>query len=198
MNPLTGQGGNSAIEDAALLGDLLKEALDKNPCPTNETIHAQFTYFQEERKPRTKILVDGAHSLQSLEALETPLLEFIQTKFIAKGGVDKVAFAMAAAHSPGHILKYLPRPSKEGVVARDIEVVARPGQRSSVATGFWIMLFFLIACLPLGIGQSVSMGSVTALHDSLLNYTLVFTMGINALWTLESHRPGLSGGYLGR
>jgi len=153
MNPLTGQGGNSAIEDAALLGDLLREALDRNSRPTNETIFEQLTHFQEERKPSTKILVDGAHSLQSLEALETPFLEFLQTKVIAKGGVDKLASVMAAAHSPGHTLKYLPKPSRAGVVARDIEVVARPRQRSSVATGFWITLFLLVASCRLSVSR---------------------------------------------
>lgn len=198
MNPLTGQGGNSAIEDAALLGDLLKEALDNSPRPANETIHAKLAYFQEERKPRTKILVDGAHALQRLEALENPFLEFLQKKVIAKTEVDQLAAVMAATHCPGHTLKYLPKPSREGVVARDVEVVARPRDRSSVATAFWIILVLLVAGATIVLGQSVSMGTATVLRDSLLDYTLVTTMGINALWTIESHRPGLAGEYLCR
>lgn len=198
MNPLTGQGGNSAIEDAALLGDLFKEALDNNPCPTNETLHAQLTYFQEERKPRTKILVDGAHALQRLEALENPFLEFLLTKVIAKTEVDQLAAVMAATHCPGHTLKYLPKPSREGVVTRDVEVVARPRERSSVTTALWIILVLLIACLSLVTGKFFGVGTTTALHDSLSDYNLVSTMGINALWTIESHRPGLSGEYLSR
>lgn len=198
MNPLTGQGGNSAIEDAALLGDLLKEALDNNTQPTNETIHPQLAYFQEERKPRTKILVDGAHALQRLEALENPFLEFLQKKVIAKGDVDQLAAVMAATHCPGHTLKYLPKPSREGVVARDVEVVARPRERSSVVTAFWIVLVLLVAGVSMVVGQTFSLGTVTVLRDSLLDYTLVSAIGINALWTIESHRPGLSGEYLCR
>lgn len=198
MNPLTGQGGNSAIEDAALLGDLLKEALDNDPRPTNENIHAQFNHFQEERKPRARILVDGAHALQRLEALENPFLEFLQKNVIAKGEIDQLAAVMAATHCPGHILKYLPKPSREGVVARDVEVVARPRERSSIATAFWIILVLLVAGVSFALGQSVSMGTATVLHDSLLDYTLVTTMGVNALWTIESYRPCFSGGYLRR
>lgn len=83
-------------------------------------------------------------------------------------------------------------------MARDVEVVARPRERSSIATAFWIILVLLVAGVSFALGQSVSMGTATVLHDSLLDYTLVTTMGVNALWTIESYRPCFSGGYLRR
>lgn len=198
MNPLTGQGGNSAIEDAAMLGDLLKEALDRSPQPPNELIRAQFTQFQEERRYRTKLLADGAHSLQRLEALENPVLEFVALKIASKQGLDKVAPMFATMYSPGHILKYLPRLSQEGVVARDSDVIAKPRQRSYSSTAVWTILTLIVACFSVNTGQSPSTEGTAAVSDPMSDYTFVCMMAINGLWMVESHRPGLSGGLLCR
>lgn len=198
MNPLTGQGGNSAIEDAAMLGDLLKEALDWSPQPANKLMRAQFTQFQEERKYRTKLLADGAHSLQRLEALETPFLEFVALKIASKQGLDKMAPMLAAMCSPGHILKYLPKPLHEGVVARDSDVIAKPRQRSSSSTAFWTILTLIVACFSVNTGQPPSTEGTAAVSDPMSDYIFVCMMAINGLWMVESHRPGLSGGLLCR
>lgn len=117
-----------------MLGDLLKETLNRNPQPTNDMIHTQFIHFQEERKPRAQLFVDGSHWLQRLEALENPFLKFMALNIISKQELDQMAPILASMYSPRHILKYLPRPSREGVVARDCDVVANPRQLSFVSS----------------------------------------------------------------
>lgn len=58
MNPLAGQGGNSAIESAGLLADLLKTTVDQNLSPDNNMLHRIFYKFQETRRLRTALLME--------------------------------------------------------------------------------------------------------------------------------------------
>ncbi|KAF7183628.1 hypothetical protein CNMCM7691_003907 [Aspergillus felis] len=190
FNPLTGQGGNSAIEDAALLGDLLKEALDKNSRPTSSTIQAGFAEFERKRRPRTKLLRDGASFLQSLEALETPLLEFMALNVMGKMSSDQLALIFAGVCSPCHILRYLPEPSRKGVVARDEDIVAKPSQRRLPATVVWVAILASIAGLSLLAPRHKRLESEReVVSDVLQLYTLMLTAAVNVLWTVESYRP---------
>ncbi|RHZ67165.1 uncharacterized protein CDV56_109190 [Aspergillus thermomutatus] len=189
FNPLTGQGGNSAIEDAALLGDLLKEAFHKDPRPMSTTIQARFADFQKKRRPRTVLLRDGASSLQALEALESPLLQFIALR--VKMSIDKLASRFAEICSPGHILRYLPEPSRKGVVARDDDIVARPRNRSLPATVGWVTIMASIVGLSLFAAKHKRLEDETGvLGDMLQLYAFMLTVAVNALWTVESYRPG--------
>ncbi|RHZ50362.1 hypothetical protein CDV55_100612 [Aspergillus turcosus] len=194
FNPLTGHGGNSAIEDAALLGDLLKEALHKDPHPMTTTIEAAFADFQRKRRPRTKLLQDGARSLQAVEALENPFLEFMALRVMGKMSIDKLAPTFAEVCSPGHILRYLPGPSRRGVVARDEDIVAKPSQRALSATVVWVSIMASTVGLSLFAGRHGRIQDETGtLSDMLVLllqlYTFMLTVAVNTLWTVESYRP---------
>lgn len=191
MNPIGGQGGNAAIEDAAMLGDLLKETLDNDPQPTDEKIRIAFSKFQQERVPETARLTEAGHLLQSLEALENPILRFLNLKVMCKMPLEKVIpILVPDIHSSGSFLQYLPRPSRLGLIALDRDVIARPRERPFTATVFWGISMLLIACL----------GSVTSWYyrptrtpgpmDLPQLYTLASTIAVNSLWTIESHRLG--------
>ncbi|UDD62521.1 hypothetical protein AFCA_009834 [Aspergillus flavus] len=79
FEPLTGQGGNSAIETAAALTNHLMAALRSNFCQSLSTvdISSVFEKVQRQREERTWSLVRAAHARQRLECLETPLLKLI-------------------------------------------------------------------------------------------------------------------------
>ncbi|KAJ6170735.1 Monooxygenase FAD-binding [Penicillium canescens] len=191
FNPLTGQGGNSAIEDAALLGDILKEAVQNDIRPNNSAILAGLAKFQQQRRPRTNLLRQGASSLQALEALENPLLEFMALKVIGKMSIDKLAPKFAEIYSPGHVLKYLPGPSLGGIVARDKDISAKPSQRSLHATVLWGTIMAFILSLRVLIAAYTSPGDeLGAIGDRLQIYNFISTVAVNALWTVESYRPG--------
>ncbi|KAJ5440513.1 Monooxygenase FAD-binding [Penicillium cf. griseofulvum] len=195
--PLTGQGGNSAIEDAALLGDLLKEALQTEPCPTSATLQVAFADFQQQRRPRTKFLLEGASGLQALEALENPFLKLMALKVVGKMSVDQLAPLFAECHSPGHILRYLPEPSHRGVVARDADIAATPDQRALPATILWATIIAATASLSLFAVRYISLGSQNAVLGNMLQfYTFIIRAVVNVLWTVESYRPGLFSGPL--
>jgi chloramphenicol O-acetyltransferase len=182
-----------------LLGDLLKEVLQKEPCPTSSTLQVAFADFQQQRRPRTKVLLNGASSLQALEALENPWLEFITLKVMGKMSIDKMAPIFAEFHSPGHILRYLPEPSRRGVIARDADIVATPGQRSLPATILWATIIAATASLSLFAFRYSSYGSQNVVLGNMLQlYTFMIRAVVTVLWTVESYRPGLFSGPLHR
>ncbi|CAG8178090.1 unnamed protein product [Penicillium salamii] len=191
FNPLTGQGGNSAIEDAALLGDILREALQTDSHPDISMILAGFANFQKQRRPRTDLLRDGASSLQALEALENPLLEFMALKIMGKMSIDKLAPRFAEMCSPGHFLKYLPAPSHRGVVTPDQDIIAKPSQRSLYATALWSSGIATMICLAVLAAVYMSPGNgMDVFSDKVQVYNVMSTISVTALWTVESYRPG--------
>ena len=191
MNPIGGHGGNAAIEDAAMLGDLLKETLDNDPHPADEKIRIAFSKFQRERVPRAAVLKEKGRLLQSVEALENPVLEFLNLKITCKMPLGKaVPMIIADAHTSGYFLQYLPRPSRLGRVALDQDVIARPRERSSTATVFWTISMLLIACLSLATSRYYRSTRIAGPMNLPQIYTLASTIAVNALWIIESHRLG--------
>ncbi|KAK7425598.1 hypothetical protein QQZ08_007921 [Neonectria magnoliae] len=77
FEPLTGYGGNSAIETAATLTNHLFSK--KNSPLTRSGIHEIFGNTQNDRFERVSALVADAHYRQQNDALETPLLAFLAT-----------------------------------------------------------------------------------------------------------------------
>ncbi|CAG9948074.1 unnamed protein product [Clonostachys rosea f. rosea IK726] len=78
FEPITGQGGNSAIESAAAFVNNLTAALKKSKGPlTNKEIEALFEKTQEQRFDRVSYLISLAHKRQQSDALETPIHELL-------------------------------------------------------------------------------------------------------------------------
>ena len=191
MNPIGGHGGNAAIEDAAILGDLLKETLDNDSQPTDEKIRIAFSKFQRERVPRATVLTEKGRLLQSVEALKNPVLEFLNQKITCKIPLAKtMPMIIADAHTSGYFLQYLPKPSRLGRVALDQDVIVRPRERSFTATVFWATSMLLIACLSLATSRYYRSTRTTGPVNLPQVYTLASTIAVNSLWTIESHRLG--------
>ncbi|PLB47722.1 FAD/NAD(P)-binding domain-containing protein [Aspergillus steynii IBT 23096] len=197
FNPLTGQGGNSAIEDAALLADLVKKMLMKGSKPTNDQLNSAFSHFERERRPRAEKLMDGARFLQKFDALENPFLEFLNLHVMSKLGVDKFITNFVEICSPSHALRYLPPPSRRGVVALDQDVIARPKDRSPTATKLWSGFMIAMAALFV-IGYRCFQPLTTGLEVTSNLSTLSITITINTMWTIESYRSVMLGGPLFR
>ena len=191
MNPIGGHGGNAAIEDAAMLGDLLKEILDNDPQPTNEKIRIAFSKFQRERVPRAAVLTEKGRLLQSLEALENPVLEFLNLKITCKMPLSKaIPMIVADVHTSGYFLQYLPRPSRLGRVALDQDIIASPRERPSTATVFWTLSMLLIACPNSVISRYYRSTRTTGPVNLPQVYAFASIIAVNSLWTIESHRLG--------
>ncbi|VUC31552.1 unnamed protein product [Clonostachys rosea] len=78
FEPITGQGGNSAIESAAAFVNNLTAALKKTKRPlTNKEIEGIMEKTQEQRFDRVSYLISLAHKRQQTDALETPIHEIL-------------------------------------------------------------------------------------------------------------------------
>ena len=123
--------------------------------------------------------------------MENPLLEFMALKVMGKMSLDALAPKFAEIHSPGHVLKYLTGPSLGGVVARDKDISAKPSQRSLHATVLWSTIMASILSLRVLAAAYTSPGDeLGAIGNRFLIYNFISTVAVNALWTVESYRPG--------
>ncbi|CEJ57203.1 hypothetical protein PMG11_05904 [Penicillium brasilianum] len=193
MNPLLGHGGNSAIESAGLLADLLKGTLDKNSYPDNDIVQQIFLKFQEERRPRTTHLMGTTKKVQQMEILESPILEFLQLKFFGQLGGEYLGPQLAVSSTSAHTLKYLPKTYRRGVVPLDEEIKANPHDRRAIATALWMGVMLLIAlCGRLLSRYLVLVPSPhSTVPEALANYLFVTAVSINGLWIVESYRSSL-------
>lgn len=104
-HPLTGQGGNGAIETAAALTNVLHRMLSSHSGkggPTDADIHAAFVEVQASRSKRAQYLVDLAHTRQRIFAQETWVPESITRLLISISGrgvfLDNVADSIVDAN----------------------------------------------------------------------------------------------------
>lgn len=208
VNPLTGYGGNSAIESAAILADMLKEALDKSPQLDEPTLQFIFAKFQKQRQLRMKPIMDGTKLTQRLEILDNFFLKFVNLKLITRAGPAFMATAFAEPTIPGYFLRYLPLENDKGMLALSIQVKANPRKRPTVATAFWIFMMLSISILiphypgwaqnvtstkwasPLQEKAGSTFPTVEYKGQNVLQaYVSTFAIIINSLWVVESYRP---------
>ena len=190
MNPLTGYGGNSAIESAGMLADLLKETLDQHPKPDNETLRKIFLEFQEARKHRTTKLMNATKSQQRMEVLDNPFLKYLQLNIVTKMGHEHLAPLIVSAATPGRKLKHLPDDFERGPVLADEEVNANPHERSAILTRFWVASMLLIASLAPITSWYFGIKKIPDQKSRVLSiYVYMTTIAINGLWVVESYRP---------
>ena len=190
---MSGHGGNSAIESAALLGDLLKSTLDNSPRPKDKDIQRILSEFQRIRRPRADLLMTSTRQLQRMEGLETLLRRFMTLNVTSKLGAKSFGPIIARASSSGRSLKFLPQNYRRGAVSLDEEVAVDPNDRSKASSLFWIFMMVSVAIVTLGLRQFLGEGQKGEFkrYDLLQNYDFFINMAINALWVVESYRPGL-------
>ena len=114
FEPLTGQGGNSAIETAASLANHLTAALHKSISQTlsEEETSSVFEKVQQQREGRVWGLVKASHARQRLECLETPTLRFIVRYVFPYIPKPAMMNRWIQTYCPAVSLRMLPMPSR--------------------------------------------------------------------------------------
>jgi hypothetical protein len=123
FNPIGGQGGNSAIEDGAMLANLLHK-LDK-PYSDADLSHA-FEQFYSLRHDRTRQLMKASHDQQTLQAQETFATRMIAKYLIPGSSPDSVFEILSANARPAVRIDMLPMPRRPHVDLWDDERPAKP------------------------------------------------------------------------
>ncbi|KAM0324282.1 hypothetical protein ACHAPQ_008381 [Fusarium lateritium] len=145
FEPLTGWGGNSAIETAATLVNYLTS--DIIPTWGISQIEAAFKAIQEERFERVQWLVDDARTNQRMQAMETRLLAFVgpllarllDTSTALRLGGDK---NLAASR-----VNCIPLPQREHSVPFNDELPAKPLPLFWLPVGLGTLTQAVLFCL---------------------------------------------------
>ncbi|KAL4864905.1 hypothetical protein BDV12DRAFT_175419 [Aspergillus spectabilis] len=195
MHPLTGHGGNAAIEDSALLANRLKDLLETAQKPTGSQLKEIFHELQEERRPRTEQLTLGARGLAQLESFGSPLLKLVMLYMFPKIPCEDILASVGEPITQGKPLKYLPLPARsKGLVPYEDEVGINTRIRSIKVSYLWICLFILMGSLRVILPATVTGSSVSS--SSPQGYATSSYFSINAFWLIESYRSAFSLGPL--
>ncbi|KAF5231688.1 hypothetical protein FANTH_13294 [Fusarium anthophilum] len=133
FEPLTGHGGNSAIETAASLVNHLTsdECLDWS----NAQIEAAFAAVQEERFQRVQWLVNDAHKTQQMQAMATPFLATIGP-ILARLSSTQTVLQLGACKVVGATrLNSTPVPRREHTIPFNDELPSQPLSWTWLHTG---------------------------------------------------------------
>jgi hypothetical protein len=211
VNPLTGAGGNAALESAACLSDLLVEYLRKtNNRPDSLSIQQLFTRFAAKRGPRAVKLMKASAGLQDIEALASPFARLLALHVLSKFRLTDIlqqGFSVsnlpgmsplllwassnmygAYETSTGVSLRYLPAPQRQqkGLLPFQENISIQPGERPMAATFAALSILCVLAFTPYYL-PTESTGSSSSELLGLYTYTL--KTAIVLIWTVESSRP---------
>ncbi|XEU99341.1 hypothetical protein FSHL1_004628 [Fusarium sambucinum] len=223
FEPLTGHGGNGAIETAA---SLINHLLSGCPNWSDSEIKAAFSAVQDERFDRVQWLVNDAHKNQQMHAMATPLLAFIAPRFSGLINTNTAMRLAGRKFVDGTHVHNLPIPEKAHSVPFTDQLPARPFS-STALLGLGVLsqgaLFRLAnqVLLPLQIPTSFAGGAlvthytgVVAIDKILAALGAVFgvllqpenrmarlqwiaftplLVSTTLDWTLESYRVGSKG-----
>ena len=126
-NPLTGQGGNSAIEDAACLVNELQRRMKSDSQKLSDSdVEEAFATLRDIRTPRLWKLLNASHDLQSVEGLENPLLRFVAQYVFPRTTKETQIDLWSAPVVGGVSVESLEIPKKFRLVPFDDELPAKP------------------------------------------------------------------------
>ncbi|KAL2867613.1 FAD-dependent oxidoreductase [Aspergillus lucknowensis] len=194
MHPVTGHGGNAAIEDAAFLANRLKEVLDSGQTtPSYLQLQGIFFELQEARRPRTEMLTKDAREFSDLFSFDNRILKLIILHAFPKFPREIPMNSLAEAMTAGEALKYIPLPARsKGLTPYDDEVPVVARRRSAPASYVWISMFLSVGLLRyfLSLGTTVGVpGSEPSAFSSWWHYSVARShLCVNAFWVLESYR----------
>ncbi|OJD30262.1 fad binding domain-containing protein [Diplodia corticola] len=145
FNPISGQGGNSAIETATCLADNLFAALDASEENTLDAaqIRDVFAATQSRRRARAQALVKASITAQRVSAWETTVLKFLDTRIAPMLDTEAIADQISEPIVGAVSSRFLPLPTPPHSIPYEDELhdAPRPRRRSwIVATATYMGL----------------------------------------------------------
>ncbi|KAL1644187.1 hypothetical protein SLS58_004467 [Diplodia intermedia] len=149
FEPISGQGGNSAIETAAVLVNNLTSMMANHPEGLSDAdLDKVFSETQKLRSPRAWELVKSSHEQQRFEAMETLMLEFVAKYYVPHMSIDTKLASWCKSIEGGHRLNMLDVPKKPRYVPFLDELASKPFNGSAVVKLTFAAIFaslFLVA-----------------------------------------------------
>ncbi|KAJ5431308.1 Monooxygenase FAD-binding [Penicillium cf. griseofulvum] len=145
FEPLTGQGGNNAMETAASLTNHLVTALKNSQSGTlsSAEISKIFESVQQQRENRAWGLVKASHIRQRLECMETPLLKFMARYVVPRFSKHLIFGKWIETYCPAVSLDMLPLPHRPREIPYFDERFRTPSSRGVVSILLYAVYFLL-------------------------------------------------------
>ncbi|KAF5555913.1 zeaxanthin epoxidase chloroplastic [Fusarium mexicanum] len=139
FHPVGGQGGNAAIESAALLTNNLVDALKRSPSGrlTTVQVESMFADVQSRRKPRLALNHRYSHSRANTEALDTPLKKLMAIHMLPLVDEQVVTLGYCSQHPGGEMLDMLPVKHHENLIPYKQELLCEPMSRGNLQ---WVLV----------------------------------------------------------
>ncbi|KAJ4411603.1 hypothetical protein N0V91_001388 [Didymella pomorum] len=114
FNPIGGQGGNSAIEDAAVFADQLYALISNSDSlgPTDTQISQILAETQRIRFPRAIKFLKASHDNQSMQAQDTIISKFVARYIVPLSGPEKVLEMICEGTRGAARINALPMPKR--------------------------------------------------------------------------------------
>lgn len=144
---MSGQGGNGAIEAAALLVNALTDILERNPKPSEAEVESALAQVHINRHERAVNLVSQAHQLQMIVTGRSPVSKLVTEFLMPILGPEaflKIAIPIAAASQR---IKRLPVPKRFRLVPFNDELPAPPIVDKAAYWAPWILTVGSLAVL---------------------------------------------------
>ncbi|CEI63635.1 hypothetical protein FVEN_g6763 [Fusarium venenatum] len=167
LEPLTGHGGNSALETAASLVNHLLS--DTSPEWTNAEITAAFNSVQNERFERVKWLLQDSHDTQKMHALATPFKAIVAP--LLPYLIDTEASLQLAASKLVNAsrLNRIPIPQRDHTIPYNDELPAQPLASNWPSVGLGVLsqgvLYRLASQILTPLQIPTTFGSDTLVND---------------------------------
>ncbi|OJD30037.1 fad binding domain-containing protein [Diplodia corticola] len=210
FEPLSGQGGNNAIETAAALTNALQSALDSHPQGLNDK-DMSFVFEQTKnlRAPRCTQLVNEAHLQQRIEAMENGFFGWLACRIIPKLHLETHLRRWTDPAVASVRLNGLAVPKRSRFVPYDDELPYPPLRGKCVSTFAMASLFAALvwtqtAGLPL-LDQLLAQccilhaESPARVFSGLDRFTAAIStphwsmfLPVYVIWTVEGYRNGSS------
>ncbi|TIC96060.1 FAD-dependent monooxygenase andE [Colletotrichum higginsianum] len=156
FEPLSGQGGNNAIETAAAFTNALNRALKENPNRRlgSGQISEVFKSTQLVREPRVSRLVKASHDQQNIEASQASIQTAISSQFIKILSEEMQLAQFGDVTLDAISLDMLPIPNRPRRIAWHDERHRQPVSRG------WLTVFLVFAFLGISfIGANLLWGA---------------------------------------
>ncbi|KAF4343929.1 3-hydroxybenzoate 6-hydroxylase 1 [Fusarium beomiforme] len=166
IDPASGQGGNGAIEAAALLVNSLVKQLKLNPHSLSEPqIEAALANVHTLRYERSRNLVAQAHMLQKISSQRMPFASLF-TYLLPLFGPTAFADVVVPVCSAAPKIEGIPVPRRPHCVPFEDELPAKPLKASLVRRVPWILASGSLGMLvSVALGKS-SIGGGTAISNT--------------------------------
>ncbi|EUC51246.1 hypothetical protein COCMIDRAFT_79568 [Bipolaris oryzae ATCC 44560] len=202
---LTGQGGESAIESAAVFADNIAIMLrESKGSPNTDHISRAFSKTHAIRYGRIKSLIDATIAIQRLFAWETPVYKLVDKYLIRHFDPHPVVNGLSQQMVGAHRSHLLPVPERPHEIPYDDEL-AIPSQKRTISKAVAIIGYLGLVCfagytlgvVPMADGTmdvietAIKEGVYKGQAQKMLNFDHVPVLGSNMNTLIAAYFPAI-------